>query len=181
MNNNHRGIKEWNETKICVWFNCCKIILLLQQNKLRKLTSDFKWHSSSKPESVYKNWPKFTTSSQPYQKENIWSSPYLVECDHECPMNALFPSSTAGRCVHSFHVLVINSTCVSLSWSLLHISAVPLFMVVQWFPRKQQDFQDFGLSGKTWAKLSYTEPPTQLRGNPLSEICASRLSLLTDL
>ncbi|XP_043985748.1 leptin receptor isoform X2 [Gambusia affinis] len=80
-------------------------------------------------------------------------------------VNMTLEKQPKRRCVHSFHVLVINSTCVSLSWSLLHISSVPLFMVVQWFPRKQQDFEDFGLSGKTWAKLSYTEPPTQLRGD----------------
>uniref|UniRef100_A0A3B3U1I4 Leptin receptor-like n=1 Tax=Poecilia latipinna TaxID=48699 RepID=A0A3B3U1I4_9TELE len=86
-------------------------------------------------------------------------------------VNMTLEKQPKRRCLHSFYVLVINSTCVSLSWSLLHISSAPLFMVVQWFPRKQQDFEDFGLSKKTWAKLSYTEPPTQLRGNPLSEIC----------
>ncbi|XP_032428229.1 leptin receptor isoform X1 [Xiphophorus hellerii] len=80
-------------------------------------------------------------------------------------VNMTLEKQPKRRCVHSFHVLVINSTCVSLSWSLLHISSVPLFMVVQWFPRKQQDFEDFGLNGKTWVKLSYTEPPTQLRGD----------------
>ncbi|MEQ2208354.1 hypothetical protein XENOCAPTIV_026137, partial [Xenoophorus captivus] len=67
------------------------------------------------------------------------------------------------RCVHSFHVSLINSTCVFLSWSLLHISSVPLFMVVQWFPTKQQDSEDFGLSGQTWARLPYTDPPAHLR------------------
>uniref|UniRef100_A0A096MCV1 Leptin receptor n=1 Tax=Poecilia formosa TaxID=48698 RepID=A0A096MCV1_POEFO len=80
-------------------------------------------------------------------------------------VNMTLEKQPKRRCLHSFHVLVINSTCVSLSWSLLHISSVPLFMVVQWFPRKQQDFEDFGLSKKTWAKLSYSEPPTQLRGD----------------
>uniref|UniRef100_A0A8C2ZXD6 Leptin receptor n=1 Tax=Cyclopterus lumpus TaxID=8103 RepID=A0A8C2ZXD6_CYCLU len=39
------------------------------------------------------------------------------------------------RFVRSFSVLVINSTCVSLSWSLLDDSSVPLFMVVQWSPQ----------------------------------------------
>uniref|UniRef100_A0A3B3U108 Leptin receptor-like n=1 Tax=Poecilia latipinna TaxID=48699 RepID=A0A3B3U108_9TELE len=80
-------------------------------------------------------------------------------------VNMTLEKQPKRRCLHSFYVLVINSTCVSLSWSLLHISSAPLFMVVQWFPRKQQDFEDFGLSKKTWAKLSYTEPPTQLRGD----------------
>ncbi|KAM4738748.1 leptin receptor [Anableps anableps] len=79
-------------------------------------------------------------------------------------VNMTLEKQPKRRCVHSFHVLVINSTCVSLSWSLLHISSVPLFMVVQWFPITQQDSEDFDLSGKTWARLPYTETPTHLRG-----------------
>uniref|UniRef100_A0A3Q2Q696 Leptin receptor n=1 Tax=Fundulus heteroclitus TaxID=8078 RepID=A0A3Q2Q696_FUNHE len=89
----------------------------------------------------------------------IWTGPQFLVCE------SLFLSFTAGRCVHSFHVSVINSTCVSLSWSLLHISSVPLFMVVQWFPTKQQDTEDFGLSGQTWARLPYTSLPALLRGD----------------
>ncbi|XP_038134313.1 leptin receptor isoform X2 [Cyprinodon tularosa] len=68
------------------------------------------------------------------------------------------------RCIHSIHVSLINSTCVSLSWSLLHIRPVPLFLVVQWFPKKEQDSKDFGLSKQTWARLPYTNPPVHLRG-----------------
>ncbi|XP_076583053.1 leptin receptor [Chaetodon auriga] len=64
------------------------------------------------------------------------------------------------RCVRSFSVLVINSTCVSLSWTLLDNSSVPLFMVVQWSPQRQQ-----GQSGETWARLPYTDRPTYLRGD----------------
>lgn len=67
-----------------------------------------------------------------------------------------------GRCVRSFHVLVINSTCVSLTWSLLESSSVPLFMVVQWLPQKQQDS---GPSAETWARLPYTDSPVYLRGD----------------
>ncbi|TDH08795.1 hypothetical protein EPR50_G00101470 [Perca flavescens] len=77
------------------------------------------------------------------------------------------------RCVHSFSVLVVNSTCVSLSWSLLDNSYVPLFMVVQWSPQRQQD-SDYhnGRSGKTWARLPYTDHPIYLRGDFLdSEEC----------
>ncbi|XP_023146278.2 leptin receptor isoform X2 [Amphiprion ocellaris] len=69
------------------------------------------------------------------------------------------------RCVRSFHVLVINSTCVSLSWSLLDNSSVPQFMVVQWWPQRQQDSQDSEPSGETWARLPYTDHPVYLTGN----------------
>ncbi|KAM7409749.1 hypothetical protein PAMA_001305 [Pampus argenteus] len=70
------------------------------------------------------------------------------------------------RCVHSFHVLVVNSTCVSLSWSLLDNSSVPLFMVVQWSPQRQQ-YPDHhkSLSGETWARIPYTERAVYLRGD----------------
>ncbi|XP_040895895.1 leptin receptor isoform X2 [Toxotes jaculatrix] len=70
------------------------------------------------------------------------------------------------RCVHSFRVLVINSTCVSLSWSLLDNSSVPLFMVVQWFPQRQQESDHHKVqSGETWARLPYTDRPIYLRGD----------------
>uniref|UniRef100_A0A4W6D5G8 Leptin receptor n=1 Tax=Lates calcarifer TaxID=8187 RepID=A0A4W6D5G8_LATCA len=70
------------------------------------------------------------------------------------------------RCVHSFRVMVINSTCVSLSWSLLDNSSVPLFMVVQWLTQRQQESDHHkGQSGETWARLPYTDRPVYLRGN----------------
>ncbi|XP_022071967.2 leptin receptor [Acanthochromis polyacanthus] len=69
------------------------------------------------------------------------------------------------RCVRSFHVLVINSTCVSLSWSLLDNRSVPQFMVVQWWPQRQQDSQNSEPSGETWARLPYTDHPVFLTGN----------------
>ncbi|XP_056235000.1 leptin receptor isoform X1 [Seriola aureovittata] len=71
------------------------------------------------------------------------------------------------RCVRSFHVLVINSTCVSLSWSLLdNSSVVPLFMVVQWSPQRQQESDHHKVhSGETWARLPYTDRPVYLRGD----------------
>ncbi|XP_032380771.1 leptin receptor [Etheostoma spectabile] len=77
------------------------------------------------------------------------------------------------HCVRSFSVLVVNSTCVSLSWSLLDNSYVPLFMVVQWSPQRQRD-SDYhnGRSGETWARLPYTDSPIYLRGDFLgSEEC----------
>ncbi|KAM4575610.1 leptin receptor [Fundulus diaphanus] len=80
-------------------------------------------------------------------------------------VNMTLEKQPKRRCLHSFHVSVINSTCVSLSWSLLHISSVPLFMVVQWFPTKLQGTEDFGLSGQTWARLPYTSLPALLRGD----------------
>lgn len=71
--------------------------------------------------------------------------------------------------MRSFRALVINSTCVSLSWSLLDNGSVPLFMVVQWSPQKQQDPDHHkGLSGETWARVPYTERIVYLRGNMFS-------------
>lgn len=85
-----------------------------------------------------------------------------------------------GRCVHSFHVLVINSTCVSLSWSLLDSSSVPLFMVVQWLPQRQQDSDLYkGQNEETWVRLPYTDPPVYLRGNVFSSL--SVLLLFTSI
>nr|AKM16803.1 leptin receptor [Scomber japonicus] len=70
------------------------------------------------------------------------------------------------RSVRAFRALVINSTCVSLSWSLLDNSSVPLFMVVQWLPQRQQDpHHHKGLSGEPWVRVPYTDRPVYLRGD----------------
>uniref|UniRef100_A0A3Q3LGC1 Leptin receptor n=2 Tax=Mastacembelus armatus TaxID=205130 RepID=A0A3Q3LGC1_9TELE len=70
------------------------------------------------------------------------------------------------HCLGSFRVLVINSTCVSLSWNLLDNSSVPLFMVVQWLPQKQRDSDHHkGQGGETWARLPYTDRSVYLRGD----------------
>ncbi|XP_069009275.1 leptin receptor [Embiotoca jacksoni] len=80
-------------------------------------------------------------------------------------MNMTLEKQPKRRCVHSFHAVIINSTRVSLSWSLLDNSSVPLFMVVQWSPQKQQDSEDSGPRGEPWARLPYTDRPVNLRGN----------------
>lgn len=87
-------------------------------------------------------------------------------------MNSVVSFCTAGRCVRSFHVLLINSTCVSLSWSLLENSLVPLFMVVEWLPHKQQDS---GPRAETWARLHYTDYPVYLRGSTFSSLLVALL------
>ncbi|XP_041646977.1 leptin receptor isoform X2 [Cheilinus undulatus] len=69
------------------------------------------------------------------------------------------------RCVRSFTALVINSTCVILSWTLLENSSAPLFMVVQWSPQGQQDPDHKDQSWETWARLPYTEHPVYLGGD----------------
>lgn len=70
------------------------------------------------------------------------------------------------RCVRSFSATVINSTCVSLSWTLLDNSSVPLFMVVQWSPQRRVDSDHHkGHSGVTWARLPYSDGPIYLRGD----------------
>uniref|UniRef100_A0A674MP25 Leptin receptor n=1 Tax=Takifugu rubripes TaxID=31033 RepID=A0A674MP25_TAKRU len=47
-------------------------------------------------------------------------------------INMTLEKSPKRRCVHHFSVTVINSTCVSLSWTLIDKSSPPIFMVVQW-------------------------------------------------
>ncbi|XP_033937667.1 leptin receptor isoform X2 [Pseudochaenichthys georgianus] len=81
-------------------------------------------------------------------------------------INMTLEKQPKRRCVHSFSVLVINSTCVSLSWSLLDPPSVPLYMVVQWSPQRQQGYDPHkGRSSDTWARLPYTKRPIYLRGN----------------
>lgn len=96
-------------------------------------------------------------------------SPPCVNCNQ---FSDSFPFSyLPGRCVRSFSVLAINSTCVSLSWSLLDNSSVPLFMVVQWSPLRQEGSDHHkGQSGETWARLPYTDRPIYLRGNMSSSL-----------
>uniref|UniRef100_A0A669DPX0 Leptin receptor n=1 Tax=Oreochromis niloticus TaxID=8128 RepID=A0A669DPX0_ORENI len=77
-------------------------------------------------------------------------------------INMTLERQPKGHCVRSFHVLLINGTCVSLSWSLLENSSVPLFMVVEWLPHKQQDS---GPRAETWTRLRYTDHPVYLRGD----------------
>ncbi|XP_034438998.1 leptin receptor isoform X1 [Hippoglossus hippoglossus] len=71
------------------------------------------------------------------------------------------------RCVRSFGVSVVNSTSVSLSWTLLDNSSVPVFMVVQWTVPQRQHGSDHhkAQSGETWVRLPYTERPVHLRGD----------------
>ncbi|XP_028300361.1 leptin receptor isoform X2 [Gouania willdenowi] len=72
------------------------------------------------------------------------------------------------RSVRSFHVSLINSSCVSVSWSLWSNSSKPLFMVVQWVPQRTQKEEEEGVSeprGKTWSRLPYTEQTVYLRGD----------------
>ncbi|XP_068445733.1 leptin receptor [Clinocottus analis] len=81
-------------------------------------------------------------------------------------INMTLERQPTRRFVRSFSVLVINSTCVSLSWSLLDDSSVPLFMVVQWSPQRQQVSDHHkGRSGDTWVRLPYTDSPVYLRGD----------------
>jgi len=83
--------------------------------------------------------------------------------------------SSAGRVVRSFGVSVVNSTCVSLSWSLLDdVSAVPLFMVVQWSPVPGHHE---GRTGATWTRLPYTDSPVHLRGDTISLVSSLRVSV----
>ncbi|KAM8890264.1 leptin receptor isoform 1-T1 [Synchiropus picturatus] len=68
------------------------------------------------------------------------------------------------RCVRSFHALIINSTCVSLLWTLLDNSSVPLSMVVQWSSPKQQDHHK-GEAHIMWARVPYTDRTVYLKGD----------------
>uniref|UniRef100_A0A7N8X959 Leptin receptor n=1 Tax=Mastacembelus armatus TaxID=205130 RepID=A0A7N8X959_9TELE len=62
------------------------------------------------------------------------------------------------HCLGSFRVLVINSTCVSLSWNLLDNSSVPLFMVVQWLP---QNTDSSAQSSVAYATVLLSDPKQQ--------------------
>lgn len=73
--------------------------------------------------------------------------------------------------MHHFSATVINSTYVSLSWTLIDKSPPPIFMVVQWSLLRKQDLgPPQGWRADTWARLPYTEGPTYLRGNVWSVI-----------
>ncbi|XP_061739696.1 leptin receptor [Nerophis ophidion] len=70
------------------------------------------------------------------------------------------------RCVRSFHVLFVNSSYVSLHWSLLDHSVAPLFMVVQWVPQGKEDSDSNKVhSGHTWTRVPFTERPAYLKGD----------------
>ncbi|CAN9500887.1 unnamed protein product [Ophioblennius macclurei] len=66
------------------------------------------------------------------------------------------------HCVRSFHVAIVNSTCASLSWSLMDNCSAPLSMVVQWTPQK---LRESGVNKETWSRLPYTDRPVLLRGD----------------
>ncbi|KAK7888992.1 hypothetical protein WMY93_024552 [Mugilogobius chulae] len=63
--------------------------------------------------------------------------------------------------VGSFHVLVVNSSCVSVSWSLLNSSSVPVFMVLQW----THSHQEIHKNSPSWRRLRYTDRPVFIRGD----------------
>uniref|UniRef100_A0A665VDU0 Fibronectin type-III domain-containing protein n=1 Tax=Echeneis naucrates TaxID=173247 RepID=A0A665VDU0_ECHNA len=75
-------------------------------------------------------------------------------------INMTLEKQHKGRCLRSFRVLVINSTCVSLSWSLLDNSSVPLFMVVQWSPLNQPPVStdSSAQSSVTYATVLLSDP-----------------------
>ncbi|XP_072293961.1 leptin receptor [Eucyclogobius newberryi] len=63
--------------------------------------------------------------------------------------------------VRSFHVLAVNSSCVSVSWSLLDSSSAPRFMVLQW----TRSHQEIHRSSPTWRRLPYTDRPVHVQGD----------------
>uniref|UniRef100_A0A668TDI9 Fibronectin type-III domain-containing protein n=1 Tax=Oreochromis aureus TaxID=47969 RepID=A0A668TDI9_OREAU len=70
-------------------------------------------------------------------------------------INMTLERQPKGHCVRSFHVLLINGTCVSLSWSLLENSSVPLFMVVEWLPHNTENS---GQSSVTYTAVLVSNP-----------------------
>ncbi|KAJ3598823.1 hypothetical protein NHX12_032787 [Muraenolepis orangiensis] len=63
------------------------------------------------------------------------------------------------RCVDTFHVEVLNSSCLALRWTLLSNSTAPLATVVQWGALGPLS------AGEPWARLPYTEHTQYLRGD----------------
>nr|AHL37670.1 truncated leptin receptor [Oreochromis niloticus] len=72
-------------------------------------------------------------------------------------INMTLERQPKGHCVRSFHVLLINGTCVSLSWSLLENSSVPLFMVVEWLPHPGST-ENSGQSSVTYTAVLVSNP-----------------------
>lgn len=105
--------------------------------------------------------------------ESVVVSPesVVVLTDRLCPSPVC-----VGHCVRWFRVLLTNSTCVSLSWSLLDNSSAPLSMVVQWSPHRQPESgRPRAQGGETWARLPYVDHPVYLRGSVFSPPCLSSL------
>ncbi|XP_077390243.1 leptin receptor [Festucalex cinctus] len=70
------------------------------------------------------------------------------------------------RNVRLFRVLLINSTCAFLHWSLVDNSSAPLFMVLEW-AHQRRDHSDSGhiQSGRTWTRLPFTDRSVHLKGD----------------
>lgn len=89
--------------------------------------------------------------------------------------------------MRSFSAVLINSTCVSLSWTLMEDAALPVFMVVQWsLPRKQDWDQHSGSNRDTWVRLPYTDRPAYLQGSSsqlacVCEACVKRATVTPSL
>ncbi|XP_055020740.1 leptin receptor [Boleophthalmus pectinirostris] len=77
------------------------------------------------------------------------------------PFTTCSLSPPAGRAVRSFHVFLVNSSCVSVSWSVLESSSVPQSLVLQWTHSHPENHK----SSVTWRRLSYTDPPVHIRGD----------------
>lgn len=93
--------------------------------------------------------------------EVVWHAVWHMACD---AIPCVWP--LAGRCVRSFSVMLINSTYVSLSWTLMDHTSVPLFMVVQWSQARNQDSDHHRApSADGWVRLPYTDRPTYLKGS----------------
>ncbi|KAG7263503.1 hypothetical protein CRUP_014245, partial [Coryphaenoides rupestris] len=75
--------------------------------------------------------------------------------------------SVRRRCVESFQVEVINSTCVSLLWGVVSNGSAPLSMVVQWSALWPQDAER--PCRPPWARLPYTQHKQYLRGDFFAE------------
>ncbi|KAM3620179.1 uncharacterized protein V6R79_019401 [Siganus canaliculatus] len=65
------------------------------------------------------------------------------------------------RCLGSFSVTLVNSSCVSLVWSLMDNCSVPVSMVVYWGPQRPHR----GPTGAGWARLAPRGGPTLLTGD----------------
>uniref|UniRef100_A0A8C6UCP7 Leptin receptor n=1 Tax=Neogobius melanostomus TaxID=47308 RepID=A0A8C6UCP7_9GOBI len=62
----------------------------------------------------------------------------------------------------SFHVLMVNRTCASVSWTIVDSSSVPQYMVLQWFPHSPQE-TDVNKGSPTWRRLHFTDRPVHIR------------------
>lgn len=77
--------------------------------------------------------------------------------------NMTLSTQAKRQVLRSFHVLLVNSTCVSVSWTVLDSSSVPQYMMLQWSRHSPQE-AGIHSGSQTWRRLHYTDRTVHVRG-----------------